>query len=77
MNLSMDTSGNVSLDTSVSTTGINTIKTQMVTISNELKPFDNAQIFTLQAELNSKYQTLISFSKFKEEYNSILGEVRL
>lgn len=77
MNVSMDGSGNVTTDTTYSTTGINTIKSQMVTISNELKTFDNSQIIALRNELNNQYVTLISFTKFLEEWIKILQEVEL
>lgn len=77
MEISIDGSGNVSIDKTYDTTGINTINNNMVTILNTLKTFDKSQIISLKNTLNEIYPTLINFEKFIEEWEQVLNEVEL
>lgn len=77
MKISIDGSGNVSLDTSYDSTGINTINSNMVSMLNTLKTFDSDQINGLKNELNSLYPTLINWTEFINEWQDVKGEVEL
>lgn len=77
MNISIDGNGNVSLNRSFDSAGISAINSNMITILNTLKTFDNVQIKALKNELNDIYPTLINFSEFMEQWSDVLDEVEL
>lgn len=77
MTISMDSDGNVVIDRSYNTTGINTINTNMMIAHNQMKVFDSTQIIALLSALNSQYPGLVNFEVFMDEWPEVLGEVEL
>lgn len=77
MKISIDESGNVSLDTAYDTSGIDTIHTKMDSILSQLKTFDATQIEDMAETLNELYPKMVSFEQFLEEWQDVLSEVKL
>ena len=77
MNISIDSDGNVHLDTAYNTTGIDTISTKMNSVLNMLKTFDPAQIDAMTTKLNSIYPTITNFNQFMDEWFDVLHEVEI
>jgi hypothetical protein len=77
MNISIDENGNVSLDNTYTTGGIDTIEGKMSQILSTMKTFDETQIQSVVDKLNSLYPDMVNFDQFFTEWLSVLGEVEL
>lgn len=77
MNISIDSDGNVTVDKTYSTTGIDTINTRMNAILATIKTFDPAQITTMTNTLNTIYPQMVNFEQFLTEWEDVLSEVIL
>jgi len=77
MNISIDSDGNVSLDRTYNTTGIDTIQQKLNSILEQLKTFDSSQIESMTETLNSLYPEMTNFDQFLNEWQDVLSEVIL
>lgn len=77
MQISIDDNGNVSLDTTYNTAGIDTLSAKMQTVLTTLKTFDPAQIDAMSNKLNALYPTMVNFDQFMTEWIDVLNEVEL
>lgn len=77
MNITIDTSGNVSIDKTYDTTGITTCQTSMETILSTMKTFDPAQINAVVVSLEDIYVHNVNFNEFLNEWEQVVGKVVL
>lgn len=77
MNISIDSDGNVTVDKTYSTTGIDTINTRMNAILATIKTFDPTQITSMTNTLNTIYPQMVNFEQFLTEWEDVLSEVTL
>lgn len=77
MNITIDSSGNVSVDKTYDTAGITTSQQTMEVILSAMKVFDAAQISATVSALEDVYQHNVNFNEFLNEWEQVVGKVVL
>ena len=77
MKITIDSDGNVSLDTTYDPTGIDIIQSKMNGILDQIKTFNPSQIELMCDCLNSIYPEMVNFEQLLNEWEIVLGKVVL
>lgn len=77
MNISMDGSGYVVLDTTFNDSNINTMKQNLQEILDNIDTFDPDNIQLLTLKLNELYQDMVHFQVFLNNWGEVKSEVVL
>lgn len=77
MDVTFGDSNNVEVSFTLTTQNISTINTQLQSIFNTLKTFDNSQITSMQTQLNTSYSILRNMTYFLEQWEDVETEVEL